>query len=64
MSSLEDDSDAPEADQVADGGGAWGVKGEKAEEIGDSAVYLQVAFRSLGLDELGLASAGIQLLMP
>lgn len=35
-SSLVDGSEAIDVDQVADGGGAWGVYGENAGVIGDS----------------------------
>ena len=50
--------------QVAECDGAWGVKGEKAGVMGDSCGYdRHVALRSPGLEELGLASADIQLVM-
>lgn len=62
MSSLDDGSDP---DHVADDGGACGVYGEKAGVMGESPGYdLQLVFRSPGLEELGLASADIQLVMP
>lgn len=65
MSSREGGSAVTGVVQVADGGGACGVYGEKAGVIGDSVGYdLQVAFKSPGLDELGLASGDIQFVMP
>jgi hypothetical protein len=64
MSSL-DGSLPTDVDHGAEGGGACGVYGENAGVIGESPGYdLQVAFISPGLDELGLVSADIQLVMP
>lgn len=63
MSSRADGS--PLTDALHDEGGACPEYGEKAGVagvIGDSAGYLQLM--SLGLEELGLASADIQFVMP
>ena len=65
MSSREDDSVVTGDAQVADGGGACGVYGEKAGVIGDSWGYdLHVLFKSPGFDTLPDAwSADIQFVM-
>lgn len=65
MSSRADGSPLTEALHVAEGGGpcpGYGEKAGVAGVMGDSAGYLQ--FMSLGFDELGLASADIQFVMP